>query len=80
MPLSKYVHWPSLGFSIRGSQLQSQEGLVACVVVVLVVVWVGGVGRWEEDRTYGFDLAISSTRVSSPSATWITSSIRPAPI
>ena len=37
-------------------------------------------GREEESSTYGFDFAISSTSFSSPSATRITSSIRPAPI
>jgi hypothetical protein len=61
---SKYDHWPSGAASSSGSQL-------GILVSFTVIFWL--------ETTYTLLLTISSTRLCSPSATWMTSSIKPAP-
>lgn len=64
VPCSKYSHWPGADFSSSGSHLNSCQR---------------GLSR-KLETTYTLEAIISSTRVSSPSATRMTSSISPAPI
>lgn len=61
----KYVHCPSTGFSSKSSHLYP------CI---------SKGSKKSSSATYTFDLRITSTSFNSPSATWITSSISPAPI
>lgn len=69
--LSKYSHWPSTGFSSKSSQL---------IIQLAKVCFREKLFLRARNNTYTLAFSMVSMMWSSPSATWMTSSMSPAPI